>query len=98
MYADHRHALLVVLQGMDAAGKDGTIRHVMAGFNPQGCRVTAFKRPSVEEAEHDFLWRNPRAVPPHGGIAIFHRAPYQDRLAPRVRHLLPPGGGAAPYA
>src|SRR5207302_204457 len=68
MYADHRHALLVVLQGMDAAGKDGTIRHVMAGFNPQGCRVTAFKRPSAEEADHDFLWRIHRAVPAKGDI------------------------------
>src|SRR5439155_1708260 len=71
MYADHRHALLVVLQGMDAAGKDGTIRHVMGGLNAQGCRVTAFKRPSAEEADHDFLWRIHRAVPAKGDIAIF---------------------------
>src|ERR1700741_2026224 len=56
MYAEHRHALLIVLQGMDASGKDGTIRHAMSAFNPQGCRVTAFKTPSPEELEHDFLW------------------------------------------
>src|SRR2546421_4058192 len=72
MYADHHHALLVVLQGVDAAGKDGTIRHVMAGFNPQGCRVTAFKRPSAEEADHDFLWRIPPASSAKGGIAVFN--------------------------
>ena len=89
MFADHRHALLVVLQGMDAAGKDGTIRHVMAGLNPQGCRVTAFKRPSAEEAEHDFLWRIHRAVPAKGDIAIFNRSHYEDVLVARVRKLVP---------
>src|SRR2546429_4516811 len=82
MYADHRHALLVVLQGMDAAGKDGTIRHVMGGLNAQGCRVTAFKRPSAEEADHDFLWRIHRAVPAKGDIAIFNRSHYEDVLVP----------------
>src|SRR5256886_4011685 len=89
MYADHRHALLVVLQGMDAAGKDGTIRQVMAGFNPQGCRVTALKRPSAEEADHDFLWRIHRAVPAKGDIAIFNRSHYEDVLVARVRKLVP---------
>src|SRR5260370_1793728 len=64
MYAEHRRALLVVLQGMDGAGKDGTIRHVMRGFNPQNCRVTPFKAPTAEEADHDFLWRGHPAPPP----------------------------------
>jgi PPK2 family polyphosphate:nucleotide phosphotransferase len=89
MYAEHRHALLIVLQGMDAAGKDGTIRHVMAAFNPQGCRVTAFKAPTSEEADHDFLWRVHRAVPLKGDIAIFNRSHYEDVLVARVRTLVP---------
>ena len=71
MYAEHRRALLVILQGMDASGKDGTIRHVMTGLNPQGCRVTAFKAPVGEEVDRDFLWRVHRAVPGKGDIAIF---------------------------
>src|SRR3989442_12341701 len=98
MFADHRHALLVVLQAMDAGGKDGTIRHVMTGFNPQGCRVTAFKRPSAEEAEPDFLWRIHRAVPAMGHLAIFNRSHYEDLLVAPVRKLDPkevwPGGNA----
>jgi len=89
MYAEHRRALLVVLQGMDGAGKDGTIRHVMRGLNPQGCRVTSFKAPSAEEADHDFLWRVHRAVPPSGEVAIFNRSHYEDVLAARVRKLVP---------
>src|SRR3989449_4832399 len=89
MFADHRHALLVVLQAMDAGGKDGTIRHVMTGFNPQGCHVTAFKRPSAEEAEHDFLWRIHRAVPARGDIAIFNRSHYEDVLVAPVPQLVP---------
>ena len=89
LYAERRRALLVVLQGMDAAGKDGTIRHVMTGLNPQGCRVTAFKEPSAEEAAHDFLWRVHRAVPARGDIAIFNRSHYEDVLAARVRRLVP---------
>jgi len=89
MYAEHRRALLVVLQGMDGAGKDGTIRHVMRGLNPQGCRVTSFKAPSAEEAEHDFLWRVHRVVPPSGEVAIFNRSHYEDVLAARVRKLVP---------
>jgi len=89
MYAEHRRALLVVLQGMDGAGKDGTIRHVMRGLNPQGCRVTSFKAPSAEEAEHDFLWRVHRDVPPSGEVAIFNRSHYEDVLAARVRKLVP---------
>src|SRR5713101_123753 len=89
MYAEHRRALLVVLQGMDGAGKDGTIRHVIRGLNPQGCRVTSFKTPTAEEADHDFLWRVHRAVPPSGEVAIFNRSYYEDVLAARVRKLVP---------
>lgn len=89
LYAEHRHALLIVLQGMDAAGKDGTIRHVMTGFNPQGCRVTPFKAPTPEEASHDFLWRVHRAIPVKGDIAIFNRSHYEDVLVARVRKLVP---------
>src|SRR5256712_5934600 len=89
MFADQRQALLVLLKGMDAVGKDGTIRHVMSGFTPQGCHVTAFKRPSAEEAAHDFLWRVHRAVPARGDIAIFNRSHYEDVLVARVRKLVP---------
>src|SRR5690348_2064987 len=89
MYAEHRRALLVVLQGMDGAGKDGTIRHVMRSFNPQGCRVTSFKAPTAEEADHDFLWRVHRVVPASGEVAIFNRSHYEDVLAARVRKLVP---------
>jgi len=89
MYAAHQRALLVVLQGMDGAGKDGTIRHVIRGLNPQGCRVTSFKAPSAEEADHDFLWRVHRAAPPAGEVAIFNRSHYEDVLAARVRKLVP---------
>src|ERR1700735_2145081 len=66
LYAEHKRALLIVLQGMDASGKDGTIKHVMSGVNPQGCTVTSFKQPSVQELDHDFLWRIHAAVPGRG--------------------------------
>ena len=89
LYADHKHALLVVVQGLDAAGKDGTIRHVMSLVNPQGCRVTSFKIPSVEEAAHDFLWRVHKAVPPYGDIGIFNRSHYEDVLVVRVHDMVP---------
>jgi len=89
LYAEHKRALLIVLQGLDAAGKDGTIRHVMAGVNPQGCRVTSFKPPSQEEAAHDFLWRVHNAVPCHGDIGIFNRSHYEDVLVVRVHNLVP---------
>ncbi|HEX2682216.1 MAG TPA: polyphosphate kinase 2 family protein [Candidatus Dormibacteraeota bacterium] len=89
LYAEHRRALLVVLQGRDGAGKDGTIRHVMRGFNPQGCRVTAFRTPTADEADHDFLWRVHHAVPPRGNVAIFNRSHYEDVLVARVRKLVP---------
>jgi PPK2 family polyphosphate:nucleotide phosphotransferase len=90
LYAEHKHALLVVLQGMDASGKDGTIKHVMSGVNPQGCTVTSFKQPSVAELDHDFLWRVHAAVPPKGGIGIFNRSHYEDVLIARVHGLVPP--------
>ena len=89
MYAERKHALLIVLQGLDAAGKDGTIRHVMDGVNPQGCRVTSFKQPSAEERSHDFLWRIHKAVPCIGDIGIFNRSQYEDVLIVRVHNLVP---------
>ena len=85
LYAENRRALLIVLQGIDAAGKDGTIRHVMTGMNPQGCSVVSFKVPSVEEQEHDFLWRIHRAVPARGDVGIFNRSHYEDLIVPRVK-------------
>jgi PPK2 family polyphosphate:nucleotide phosphotransferase len=81
---DGRHALLIVLQGMDTGGKDGTIRHIFTGVNPQGCDVTPFKVPSPLEARHDFLWRAHNAVPPRGMIGIFNRSHYEDVLVVRV--------------
>ena len=89
LYADKRHALLIVLQALDAGGKDGTIRHVMSGVNPQGCEVTSFKAPSSEELEHDFLWRIHKAVPRLGDIGIFNRSQYEDVLIVRVHQLAP---------
>src|SRR5262245_796845 len=73
LYADDRYALLIVLQAMDAAGKDGTIKHVMSGVNPQGCQVFSFKKPSVEELNHNFLWRYMKCLPERGRIGIFKR-------------------------
>lgn len=89
MYAEHKRALLIVLQGVDTAGKDGTIRHVMSGVSPQGCHVTSFKVPTAEELSHDFLWRIHRAAPAHGIIGIFNRSHYEDVLAARVHNLVP---------
>ncbi|MBI3307775.1 MAG: polyphosphate kinase 2 family protein [Candidatus Melainabacteria bacterium] len=88
-YADGTRALLVVLQGMDTAGKDGTIRHVFGGIDPKGCEVTSFKAPSREERQHDFLWRIHEHIPPKGSIGIFHRSHYEDVLVPRVKNLVP---------
>jgi PPK2 family polyphosphate:nucleotide phosphotransferase len=88
LYAEGRRALLVVLQAMDAGGKDGTIRHVMSGLNPQGCRVTPFKVPSATELSHDFLWRIHAAVPAKGEIGIFNRSHYEDVLVARVHGLV----------
>lgn len=89
MYAEKKRALLVVLQALDTGGKDGTIRHVMSGVNPQGCRVVSFKAPSPEEAAHDFLWRVHKAVPEVGEIGIFNRSHYEDVLVVRVHDLVP---------
>ncbi len=83
-FADGSKALLIVLQGMDTAGKDGTIRHIFSGINPQGCQVAAFKVPTALEARHDFLWRCQAQVPPRGMIGIFNRSHYEDVLSPRV--------------
>jgi PPK2 family polyphosphate:nucleotide phosphotransferase len=87
-YASQQKALLIVLQGMDTAGKDGTIRHIFSGVNPQGCDVTAFKVPTPLEARHDFLWRAHAAVPPRGMIGIFNRSHYEDVLSPRVHKII----------
>lgn len=84
LYAGNQRALLIVLQGMDTSGKDGTIKHVMSGINPQGCRVTTFKAPSPSEQARDFLWRVHREVPPKGHIGIFNRSHYEDVLITRV--------------
>lgn len=84
LYADDRHAVLVVFQAMDAAGKDGTIEHVMSGVNPQGCQVFSYKRPSSEELDHGYLWRIQKNVPERGRIGIFNRSHYEDVLVSRV--------------
>ncbi len=89
MYAEDKRSLLVVLQGRDAAGKDGTIRHVFGPMNPQGCRVTSFKVPSKIEAAHDFLWRCHIAAPKRGMVGIFNRSHYEDVLVVRVHDLVP---------
>jgi PPK2 family polyphosphate:nucleotide phosphotransferase len=87
-YASQSKALLIVLQGMDTAGKDGTISHIFSGVNPQGCDVAAFKVPTPLEARHDFLWRVHAQVPPRGMIGIFNRSHYEDVLSPRVHKLI----------
>jgi PPK2 family polyphosphate:nucleotide phosphotransferase len=89
LYAESRRSLLVVLQGIDAGGKDGTIRHVMSGLNPQGVKVTAFKVPEGEEKRHDYLWRVHQAIPEFGQIGIFNRSHYEDVLVVRVHSLVP---------
>jgi len=83
-YASDRYALLLIFQGMDAAGKDGSIRHVMSGVNPEGCEVFSFKQPSAEELEHDFLWRTTYRLPERGRIGIFNRSYYEEVLVVRV--------------
>jgi len=87
-YANQSKALLIVLQGMDTAGKDGTISHIFSGVNPQGCDVASFKVPTPLEARHDFLWRAHAQVPPRGMIGIFNRSHYEDVLSPRVHKLI----------
>lgn len=84
LYASNRHAVLLVFQAMDAAGKDGAIRHVMSGVNPQGCQVFSFKKPSATELQHDFLWRTTRDLPERGRIGIFNRSYYEEVLVVRV--------------
>jgi PPK2 family polyphosphate:nucleotide phosphotransferase len=84
LYASGTHAVLIVLQAMDAAGKDGTIKHVMSGVNPQGCRVSSFKSPSPEELAHDFLWREAKSLPARGQIGIFNRSHYEEVLVTKV--------------
>lgn len=83
-YASNRYSLLLIFQGMDAAGKDGAIRHVMSGVNPQGCQVSSFKQPSADELEHDFLWRTARELPARGKIGIFNRSYYEEVLVVKV--------------
>jgi len=96
-WASGTYSILIILQGMDGAGKDSTIRHVMSGVNPQGCQVTSFKTPSEEELNHDFLWRHIKALPERGRIGIFNRSYYEDVLIVKVRpevletQKLPPG-------
>jgi PPK2 family polyphosphate:nucleotide phosphotransferase len=96
LWANGTHALLLVLQAMDAAGKDGTIRHVMSGINPQGCRVESFKQPSGAELGHDFLWRSSKVLPERGMIGIFNRSYYEDVLIVRVHPELLDFPGRAP--
>jgi len=89
LYSEKKHSLLIVLQALDAAGKDGTINHVMGAMNPQGTTVTGFKSPTVEELEHDFLWRIHPHAPAKGTVAIFNRSYYEDVLVVRVHKLAP---------
>jgi len=97
LYADARYALLIVLQGRDASGKDGTIRKVFTAVNPQGCQVASFKAPTEDERGHDFLWRVHMRVPARGMIGIFNRSHYEDILIPRVHALLPKKVWSARY-
>jgi PPK2 family polyphosphate:nucleotide phosphotransferase len=89
LYAEQQRSLLIVLQAMDTGGKDGTIKHVFQGVNPQGCQVWSFKKPSDEELSHDFLWRYHHRTPPRGMITIFNRSHYEDVLIVRVKNLVP---------
>jgi len=93
LYGSNRYALLLIFQGMDSAGKDGAIRHVMSGVNPQGCQVFSFKQPSAEELEHDFLWRTTRCLPERGRIGIFNRSYYEEVLVVRVHPEILRGEG-----
>jgi PPK2 family polyphosphate:nucleotide phosphotransferase len=103
LWASDRYALLVVLQALDAAGKDSVIKHVMSGVNPQGVHVVSFKQPSAEELDHDFLWRIAKALPERGRIGIFNRSHYEDVVALKTHpewleaQRLPPGGRGEPF-
>lgn len=90
LFADRSQALLIILQGVDTSGKDGTIRHVMEAFNPQSCRVVSFKEPTTEETAHDYLWRVHKALPSKGEITIFNRSHYEDIIEVRVHKMIPP--------
>jgi PPK2 family polyphosphate:nucleotide phosphotransferase len=90
LFAEHEHKVLIVLQAMDAGGKDGTIRHVFEGVNPSGVRVTSFKAPTPEELDHDYLWRVHKEVPGKGEMVIFNRSHYEDVLVVRVHNYVPP--------
>jgi PPK2 family polyphosphate:nucleotide phosphotransferase len=90
LFAEHKHKVLIVLQAMDAGGKDGTIRHVFEGVNPAGVRVASFKAPTAEELDHDFLWRIHKEVPAKGEMVIFNRSHYEDVLVVRVHNYVPP--------
>jgi PPK2 family polyphosphate:nucleotide phosphotransferase len=99
LYASDSHSVLLIFQAMDAAGKDGTIRHVMSGVNPQGCQVFSFKKPSTEELDHNFLWRYMKSLPERGRIGIFNRSYYEDVLVVKVHpEWLGPGQPAHPDA
>ncbi len=89
LYAEHRRGVLIVLQGMDSAGKDGTIRRVFTGVNPQGVRVASFRTPTAHELDHDFLWRVHEQLPARGEMVLFNRSHYEDVLVTRVHHLVP---------
>jgi PPK2 family polyphosphate:nucleotide phosphotransferase len=95
-YASNRYALLLIFQGMDAAGKDGAIRHVMSGVNPEGCEVFSFKQPSAEELKHDFLWRTTRRLPERGRIGMFNRSYYEEVLVVRVHREILRNEGLSP--
>jgi len=95
LYASNSHAILLIFQAMDAAGKDGAIKHVMSGVNPQGCQVFSFKHPSPAELQHDFLWRTSRDLPERGRIGIFNRSYYEEVLIVRVHPALLRGEGLA---
>jgi PPK2 family polyphosphate:nucleotide phosphotransferase len=95
LYGANKYGLLLIFQGMDAAGKDGAIRHVMSGVNPQGCEVASFKQPSAEELEHDFLWRAEQKLPGRGRIGIFNRSYYEEVLVVRVHPEILAGEGVA---
>ena len=90
LFAEHKHKVLIVLQAMDTGGKDGTIRHVFEGVNPQGVRVASFKVPTEEELDHDYLWRVHKVTPRKGEMVIFNRSHYEDVLVVRVHDLVPP--------
>jgi PPK2 family polyphosphate:nucleotide phosphotransferase len=97
LHADRQCSILICLQGTDAAGKDGTINHILGAMNPQGCRVTAFREPSKEELDHEFLWRIHKAAPRKGQVAVFNRSHYEDVLVVRVHNLVPESVWAPRY-